>query len=100
MFVLSNICIAVGTVLDKVIWLYSVVLIVAVLITWVRPDPFSPIVQFLRSATEPVLEWVRRKLPFTMAGGLDLSPIVVLLGLQVIHMVVVRSLFDLAYRLR
>ncbi len=100
MFVLSNVCIAVATIIDKVIWLYSLVVLVAVLITWVRPDPFHPIVQFLRSATEPLFEWMRRRLPFAMVGMMDLSPILVLLGLQLIQMIVVRSLFDLAVRLR
>ena len=99
MFVLGNICIALATILDRVLWLYSLVVLVAVLITWVRPDPYNPIIQFLRAATEPLFEWVRR-LPFAMIGMLDLSPIIVLLGLQLIQMVLVRSLFDLAARLR
>ena len=100
MFVLGNLCLAVATILDKVLWLYSLVVMVAVLLSWVSPDPFNPIVQFLRSVTEPVFAWVREHLPFARIGILDLSPIVVLLGIQLAQMVIVRSLFDLAYRLR
>ena len=100
MFVIGNLCQAVATILDKVLWLYSIVIMVAVLISWVSPDPFNPIVQFLRSVTEPVFAWLRRRLPFTMVGMLDLSPLVALVVIQLLRMVVVQSLFELAYRLR
>ncbi len=100
MFVLANVCVALATIIDRLIWIYSLVIMIAVLITWVRPDPFNPIVQFLRTATEPLFNWVREKLPFAMVGMMDLSPIIVLIGLQLIQMVVVRSLFDLSLRLR
>ena len=100
MFVLANLCQAIAMILDKVLWLYGIVVMVAVLISWVSPDPFNPVVQFLRSVTEPVFAWVREHLPFTRVGMMDLSPIVVFVLIQLIQMVVVRSLFDLAFRLR
>jgi YggT family protein len=100
MFVIGNLFQAVATILDKVLWLYSLVIVAAVLISWVSPDPFNPIVQFLRSVTEPLFAWVRRRLPFAMMGMLDLSPIIVLIGIQLLQMVVVRSLFELGVRLR
>ena len=100
MFVLGNLCQAIATVLEKVLWLYSLVIMIAVLISWVSPDPFNPVVQFLRSVTEPLFAWVRRRLPFVMVGMVDLSPIVVLAVIQLLQMVVVRSLFDLGFRLR
>ena len=100
MFVIGNLCQAVATILDKVLWLYSIVIMVAVLISWVSPDPFNPVVQFLRSVTEPILAWIRRRLPFTMVGMMDLSPLVALLIIQLLQMVVVRSLFELGVRLR
>jgi YggT family protein len=68
--------------------LYSYVIIAAALISWVSPDPRNPIVQFLRQITEPVLGPVRRMLPPWKTGGLDLSPIVVLLAIQFIERVV------------
>ena len=100
MFVLGNLCQAVATILDKVLWLYSIVIMIAVLISWVSPDPFNPVVQFLRSVTEPLFAWVRRRIPFAMVGMIDLSPIVVLLIIQLLQMVVVRSLFEFGSRLR
>lgn len=72
----------VGIVLNLYFW----VVIVATLLTWVRPDPYNPIVRFLRAITEPVFYRVRRLMPFVMIGGFDLSPIVVLLAIQFVQM--------------
>ena len=100
MIVLGNLLQAVATILSQVLRLYSLVIMIAVLITWVRPDPLHPVVQFLRAATEPLFDWVRRHLPFAVIGMIDLSPIIVIIGIQLIQMVLVQSLFDYAYRLR
>ena len=100
MFVLGNLCQAFAMILDKVLWLYSIVIMISVLISWVSPDPFNPIVQFLRSVTDPVFAWVRKHLPFAVIGMVDLSPLVVLVIVQLLQQVLVRSLFDLAFRLR
>ena len=100
MFVLGNLCQAIAMIFEKVLWLYSIVIMIAVLISWVSPDPFNPIVQFLRSVTEPVFAWIRRRVPFAMVGMIDLSPIIALLTIQLLQMVVIRSLFELGYRLR
>ena len=100
MFVIGNAVEAVAYILGKVLWLYNIVIFISVLISWVSPDPFNPIIQFLRSMTEPVFEWVRRRFPFAIVGMIDLSPLIVMLIIQLLQMVVVRSLFDLAMRLR
>lgn len=68
--------------IGQVVRLYSLVVIGAVIVSWVNADPRNPLVRFLRAATEPVFRWVRRLIPFVVIGGFDLSPVVVLLGLQ------------------
>ena len=68
--------------------LYSYVIIAAALISWVSPDPRNPIVMFLRQITEPVLAPVRRLLPPWKTGGLDLSPVIVLIAIQFVERVV------------
>ena len=85
-----------GTLLSTYFW----ILFIAVLLTWVQPDPRNPIVRFLYSVTEPVLYQVRRRLPFVVVGGWDLSPLVVMLAIQVLQQVVVGTLFDLSYQLQ
>jgi YggT family protein len=73
---------AVAGILDFLLWAYFWIVIIAAIITWVRPDPYSPVVRFLHAATEPVFFRIRRWLPFVMIGGFDLSPVVVLLIIQ------------------
>lgn len=73
--------------------LYSYVIIAAAIITWVSPDPRNPIVQFLYKATEPVLRPVRNLLPPWKTGGLDLSPLIVIIAIQFIERVILPSLY-------
>lgn len=67
---------------------YQLVVIVAALITWVNPDPYNPIVRTLRTLTEPVFYRVRRWMPFVNMGGIDLSPVVVILVLGFLDFVI------------
>ncbi len=100
MFILANLVQAVAVIIDNVFKLYGIVIMVAVLITWVSPDPFNPLVQLLRGVTEPLFDWVRQRLPFARVGMLDLSPMLVLFLLWFLRMFLVQSLFDLASHLR
>jgi YggT family protein len=82
-------------VVDFLQWLlgiYSWIIIAAALISWVSPDPHNPIVRFLRQVTEPVLTPVRRLLPPWKTGGLDLSPLIVLIAIQFVERVVLPGL--------
>src|SRR5262245_17097201 len=88
---------ALAGILDFLLSAYRWIIIIAVLLTWVNPDPYNPIVRFLRGVTEPVFYQVRRRLPFVVVSGIDLSPIVVLLVIEfVLRGVVVQSLYALA----
>ena len=100
MFVLGNLLQAIAVILDRLLQIYNYVVLIAVLISWVSPDPFNPVVRFLRSATEPVFDWVRRHLPFTRVGMMDLSPILVFFAIWFGRMFLVSSLLDVAVRLR
>ena len=71
--------------LQALTWL----ILIRVLITWIpNLDPFNPIVRLLRQATDPILEPARRIIP--PIGGLDISPIVVILILQGLQMLLRR----------
>ncbi|HSN05119.1 YggT family protein [Nitrospira sp. NS4] len=97
MFVLRNVLLGAATVLDYVLWLYMWIIIARALISWVNPDPWNPIVQFLSRATEPVLEPIRRWIGWRM--GIDLSPIIAILLLTFLQFAVVQSLKDLALQM-
>jgi YggT family protein len=77
--------------LQEVLNLYFWVVFIAVILTWIEPNPYNPIVRFLYSVTEPVFDFVREHLP-TVFGGIDLSPMVVLLAIGFIQRVVLTSL--------
>jgi YggT family protein len=63
--------------------LYSLVLLASVILSWLPLDAENPLVRLIRAATEPVLEPIRRVLP--PVGGFDLSPMVLLLALQLLQ---------------
>jgi len=90
----------VGEMLGFLGWLlnvYSWVIIAAALITWVSPDPRNPIVLFLRQVTEPVLAPVRRFLPPWKTGGLDFSPLIVIIAIQFVERVIFPGLLRALY---
>lgn len=68
------------TVILAIVSLYKWVIIISALISWVRPDPYNPIVQMLYRLTEPAYALVRRFIP-TVFGGMDLAPLIVILVL-------------------
>jgi len=78
--------------IHTVINLYIWIVIIAALLSFVRPDPRNPIVQILYRLTEPVYDVLRRKMPFLIVGGIDLSPLVIILGLQFIDTFMMRAL--------
>jgi YggT family protein len=98
MFVVGNFVLALGRILELAINAYIWIIIARALLSWVNPDPHNPIVRFLYRITDPVLRQVRYRLP--NLGGLDLSPMVVILILYFIDWFLVSSLRDLALGLR
>lgn len=71
---------SIAIVLITIISLYKWLIIISALISWVNPDPYNPIVQFLYRITEPAYRLVRRLIP-TVFGGIDIAPIVIILVL-------------------
>jgi len=98
-FILGNLLSATAQVLSIILQLYMWIIIIRALLSWVNPDPYNPIVQFLYSITEPVLLRVRQLIP--MSGiGIDFSPILVLLAIVFLQSFLVESLATLAMRLQ
>ena len=89
---MSALIYAIVQTLHTVFNLYIWIVIIAALISFVQPDPRNPIVQILHRLTEPVLSFIRQKLPFVVFSGVDLSPLVVILGLQFLDILMMRSL--------
>ncbi len=99
MIVLANTLTAIAIVLGSLLKIYFWVVLISAILSWVRPDPYNPIVRTLRTLTEPVYYRIRKVLPFTYTSGIDFSPIIVLLGIELVDRIVVTSLLEYAQTL-
>ena len=72
--------------------LYKAILIVRVFMSWIRPDPSHPLVNFIYSITDPLLDKIRDLLPQN-GMGIDFSPLVVLFGIDLLQRVVFGGYF-------
>jgi YggT family protein len=99
MFIFANLFDAVALVLDWILSFYFWVVIAGAILSWVSPDPYNPIVRFINNMTEPVFYQIRRRLPVHF-GGIDLSPIVVILAIKFLQVFLVGSLYGLANTVR
>jgi len=84
---ITDIILGLGGILISLINVYIWVIIIASLLSFVNPDPFNPIVQFLYRVTNPAYALVRRYIPTNM-GGLDFSPLIIIIGLQVVIVII------------
>jgi len=99
MFVFSNLLAAVAEVLRWVLNIFMWIVIARAILSWVSPDPYNPIVRFIHNVTEPVLYPIRRRIPLSF-GGIDFSPVIVLLAVIFLQRFVVNSLYELALTMR
>lgn len=99
MFILGNFITAIATVLDYLLAIANWLIIIRALLSWVNPDPYNRIVQFLYKTTEPMLAPFRRLFPiYTL--GLDISPIFALLFIWFLRLFLIRTLFGIAAGIR
>lgn len=98
MFVAGNFLYALANILDMALNIYLWIIFARAILSWVNPDPYNPIVQFLYRVTEPVLYPIRRMIGYGM--GIDFSPLVVILAIYFLRSFLVRTLFDIAIRLQ
>ncbi|RAX58692.1 hypothetical protein CCZ01_02390 [Helicobacter monodelphidis] len=82
--VFDSLIVAVISTISILITTYTWIVVISALLSWVRPDPYNPIVQILRNLTEPVYNWIRTKIPTNFAG-LDIAPLIVIIALQFIN---------------
>ncbi len=94
MFILANFFQAVAVVLDYALNLYMWIVVAGAVLSWVSPDPYNPIVRFINSATQPVFYQIRKRLPVAF-GGIDISPVIVILAIVFLQRFVVGTLSQL-----
>jgi YggT family protein len=70
---------AIVEIVDGLLWIYTLIILAALILSWTNPDPMNVIVRLLRSLTEPVFDRIRPYIP--LVGGLDLTPAVLLVAI-------------------
>jgi YggT family protein len=96
MFVIGNLLKALAVILHYALTLYLWVVVARAVLSWVKPDPYNPIVRFLANVTEPVLYPIRRKLPISF-GGIDFSSMLLILAIIFLDNFLVPTLMRMAY---
>ena len=94
MFIIGNFIKAVAIILNYILTFYMWIVIIRAVLSWVNPDPYNPIVRFIHNVTEPVLYRIRMWLP--NMGGIDISPIIIILIIIFLQNFIVNSLLSLA----
>jgi len=101
MFVLGNVLMGLGVVLDNILWFYMLVLFARAVVSWVSADPRNPIVQFLSAATDPLLRIIRRMLPTNLRYfPIDIAFLVLFAIVLFSKFAIAQTLIDIGTRLR
>lgn len=98
MFVLGNLLTALATLLGGVINLWSFVIIVAAVVSWLPIDPYHPAATVVRRISDILCDPIRKIVP-AHSLGVDLSPLFAILLLQFTNQFVVSSLRELGARM-
>lgn len=98
MFMLGNFILALAKLINMAFTAYIWIVIARAVISWVNADLYNPVVRFLVQVTDPVLDKIRRYLP--PMGGLDLSPMILILALAFLQSFLVPTLTEIGMNLR
>lgn len=85
---------AISELVELFLNVYLFAILIQVIISWINPGNYNPVTSLLYTLTEPVLRPLRQMIP--PIGGLDLSPMAALLGIQVVKMLIIPPLHHLA----
>ncbi len=76
---------------DFVFWFCNLAILLRVLFSWINPDPYNILIRWVYLVTDPILAPLRRIIP--PIGGLDLTPMVALVVLELLHRFILSLLF-------
>ena len=99
MYALGYFLSAVAMILDKLLWLYMWIVIIRAVLSWVRPDPYNPIVKFINNLVDPVSYRISRIIP-TRIGMMDVSPLILIVIIYFLQAFLVPVIAETGMRLR
>jgi len=97
MYILGYFLQALAAVFDVVLTMAMIVVIARAVLSWVSPDPYNPVVRIINQFSEPLLFPVRKRVPYI--GGIDLSPLIVLLIIMFLNNFLVPTLQRIAFQM-
>jgi YggT family protein len=99
MFVLGNFLHGVAYVVNMLLEIYLWVVIIRTILSWIRPNPYNPLVRIICGMVDPITYRISRILP-TRIGMFDIAPFLVIIVIIFLQKFVVNSLLDLGLRMR
>jgi len=81
---IGSITFAIMQMIHAIIFTFIIIIIIASVISFINLDPYNPIVATINRLTNPLFQWMRQKFPFLVIGGIDLSPIAIIIALQLL----------------
>jgi YggT family protein len=97
---ISDFLVILANIVSVVLTIYYWLIIIRALLSWVNPDPYNRVVNFLYRVTEPVLSPLRSVIPLGTSAGIDLSPLIAIFVIYFFKSLIVRALLMLAFKLR
>jgi len=99
LFVAGDFLTTIAWIVSKLLTLYMYIVIIQALLSWVRPDPYNPIVRFINRLVEPVTYRISRIIP-TRFGMVDISPLILIALIWFLQDFLFKALVDFGGRLR
>ncbi len=98
MYALGYLLIAIAKILNGLLWVYLWIVIIRALLSWVRPDPYNPIVRFINGLVDPVAYRISRIVP-TRIGMIDISPLILIVIVYFLQAFLVPVIHETGIRL-
>jgi len=99
MFVFGNLFSGIAYILDMLLNLYFWVIFARAILSWIRPDPYNPIVRTICKLVDPVTYRISRIIP-TRIGMVDIAPFVLMLAIIFAQKFLVATLLDIGTRMK
>jgi YggT family protein len=99
MFILGNFLHGLAYVVNMILEIYLWVVIIRTVLSWIRPNPYNPLVRIIYGIVDPVTYRISRIMP-TRIGMFDVAPFLVIIIIIFLQKFVVNSILDLGMRLR